>query len=131
MKKVSIFTGCQCIDNPGEGGWCAILKSGEYEKILSGSGRETTSQRMHLTAAIEGLLALKETCYVTIFCRAEYVKGVIIDRWKIRKNRDIVARLYKSEYNHEVNIILNATGPETIYMAACSQRAREEAYRIS
>ena len=56
---VEIFTDGACRGNPGPGGWGVILRLGEREKELWGGERETTNNRMELTAAIRAIEALK------------------------------------------------------------------------
>jgi ribonuclease HI len=58
---VILFTDGACSGNPGPGGWAAILKhpATKSVKTLSGAEARTTNNRMELTAAIEGLKALK------------------------------------------------------------------------
>ena len=85
MKKVQIITDGSCLGNPGPGGWAAILRYGDKVKELYGSAPGTTNNRMELTAAIEGLRALKERCSVEIVTDSEYVKNGItswINGWK-------------------------------------------------
>ena len=53
LTRVEIATDGACKGNPGPGGWGAIIRSGEAERELSGGERETTNNRMELTAAIE------------------------------------------------------------------------------
>ncbi len=81
MKKVELFTDGACSGNPGKGGWGAILKYGEIEKELFGGERETTNNRMELTAAIEGLSALKEPCEVTLYSDSKYLVDGISKGW--------------------------------------------------
>ena len=52
-----MYTDGACKGNPGPGGWGVYLKSGGHEKELWGGERETTNNRMELTAVIEGLAA--------------------------------------------------------------------------
>lgn len=73
MKDVEIFTDGACKGNPGPGGWGAILRMGEHEKELSGGEPATTNNRMELTAAIEGLKALKQPCSVALHTDSKYV----------------------------------------------------------
>ncbi|TAM79603.1 MAG: ribonuclease HI [Acidobacteria bacterium] len=70
MREVTIVTDGSCIGNPGPGGWACILRCGNEARELSGSNGETTSNRMELMAAIEGLRALKAPCLVHLvsFC---------------------------------------------------------------
>ena len=55
MKTVTLYTDGACSGNPGPGGWAAILMFGAHKKELSGGERETTNNRMELTAVIRGL----------------------------------------------------------------------------
>jgi ribonuclease HI len=87
MKKVQVITDGACLGNPGPGGWAAILLHGENRKELYGCEKHTTNNRMELTAAIEGLRALRERCEVEVVTDSEYVKNGItqwITNWKKR-----------------------------------------------
>lgn len=81
MKNVEIYTDGACSGNPGPGGWGAVLKYGNAEKELSGSEKETTNNRMELTAVIKALSALKEKCNVTLCTDSKYVCDAINKRW--------------------------------------------------
>lgn len=82
MKKyVELFTDGACSGNPGPGGWGAILRYGEREKELCGGERETTNNRMELSAAINGLKALKEPCIVRLVTDSKYLADGIIKGW--------------------------------------------------
>ena len=61
MKKIEIFTDGACSGNPGPGGWGAILRFNGTEKELSGGEKDTTNNRMELTAAISALSVIKNT----------------------------------------------------------------------
>lgn len=81
QKKVSIFTDGACSGNPGPGGWGAILRYGTVERELSGGERETTNNRMELTAVIQALTALKESCDVTLYSDSKYVIDAVEKGW--------------------------------------------------
>ncbi len=81
MKEVELFTDGACSGNPGPGGWGAILRFGSHEKELSGGEKATTNNRMELTAVIEGLLALKEPCNVTLTTDSNYVADGLSKGW--------------------------------------------------
>lgn len=81
MKKVEIYTDGACRGNPGKGGWGAVLKYGEVEREISGGERETTNNRMELTAAIEALKLLKEPCSVTLTSDSKYLIDAIEKGW--------------------------------------------------
>lgn len=81
MKHVDIFTDGACAGNPGRGGWAAILKYGKVIKEISGAEKETTNNRMELTAVIEALYALKEPCEVTVTTDSKYVVDSVNNKW--------------------------------------------------
>lgn len=76
-----LYTDGACSGNPGPGGYCAILKSGEHEKCVSGGEKLTTNNRMELIAVIEGLKALKRPCEVTVVSDSKYVCDAINKNW--------------------------------------------------
>lgn len=85
MKQVQLITDGACLGNPGPGGWAYILRFGKHAREKWGSAKDTTNNRMELTAAIEGLGALKEPCQVEVVTDSEYVKNGIttwIHGWK-------------------------------------------------
>jgi ribonuclease HI len=87
MKNVELITDGACLGNPGPGGWAYILRYGTHHKEAWGSEPHTTNNRMELTAAIEGLRALKEPCAVHVVTDSEYLKNGItqwIGSWKLR-----------------------------------------------
>ena len=81
MKHIEIFTDGACSGNPGPGGWGAVLRYGDKEKELSGGEKETTNNRMELTAAIMALKALKEPCKVTLTTDSKYLSDGISKGW--------------------------------------------------
>ncbi len=83
MKHVDIYTDGACRGNPGAGGWGAVLVYGGREKELSGGERETTNNRMELSAAIEALALLKEPCEVTLTSDSKYLVDAITQGWAI------------------------------------------------
>ena len=85
MKQVRAFTDGACSGNPGPGGWGAVLQFGDHERELHGGARDTTNNRMELTAAIEALKALSEPCEVSLTTDSTYVKDGItqwLTNWK-------------------------------------------------
>lgn len=81
MKYVELFTDGACSGNPGPGGWGAVLRYNGHEKELSGGEKDTTNNRMELTAAIMGLSALKEPCEVRLVTDSKYVADGITKGW--------------------------------------------------
>lgn len=88
MKEVKIYTDGACRGNPGKGGWGAVLVYGKHEKELSGGERETTNNRMELTAAIAALSVLREPCRVTLTSDSQYLINGMTKGWAAswRKN---------------------------------------------
>lgn len=86
-KSVTIHTDGACKGNPGPGGWGAVLQYGETRRTLKGGELATTNNRMELTAAIEALTALKQSCEVVLFTDSVYVmQGLTqwMPNWKAR-----------------------------------------------
>jgi ribonuclease HI len=73
LSHVEIATDGACKGNPGPGGWGVLIRMGKREKELSGGEKLTTNNRMELTAAIDGLNALKRPCRVTLSTDSRYV----------------------------------------------------------
>ncbi len=60
MPEIEIYTDGSCLNNPGAGGYGAVLLYGEHRKELSGGFSLTTNNRMEILAAIMGLRELKK-----------------------------------------------------------------------
>jgi ribonuclease HI len=114
-KKVRLITDGSCLGNPGQGGWAAILRFNEHQRELFGYAPHTTNNRMELTAAIEGLKALKEPCEVEVITDSEYLKNGItkwVPNWKRRNwmtadkkpviNRELWEELDEVTAKHQV-----------------------------
>jgi len=118
--EVQLFADGACSGNPGPGGWAFILRhvtSGK-EKEASGAERETTNNRMELTAVIRALESLTRSAAVELVTDSTYVgKGVSewMPKWKANgwrrregtrwaevKNEDLWRRLDALLQNHEV-----------------------------
>ena len=80
-KTVHLYTDGACSGNPGPGGWGAVLIYGEARKELSGGERDTTNNRMELTAAIRGLQALREPCRVILTSDSRYLVDAVTKGW--------------------------------------------------
>lgn len=84
---VEIFTDGACKGNPGPGGWGVLMRYQGTEKELWGGEPNTTNNRMELTAAIQGLMALKRNCEVIVTTDSQYVRKGITEwmvNWKKR-----------------------------------------------
>lgn len=113
--KVTIYSDGGAAPNPGAGGWGALLIYGEQQKELSGGERNTTNNRMELTAACEALEALTKPCVVDFYTDSEYVKkgisewiaGWVKKHWRKADgkpvlNQDLWQRLHEATQKHEI-----------------------------
>ena len=116
MKTVKIYTDGACRGNPGLGGWGVLMVYETKEKKLYGGQKDTTNNQMELKAAIEGLKALSESCFVELTTDSKYVmQGITqwIDNWqknnwktankKDVKNKDLWIELYNEKSKHQIN----------------------------
>jgi ribonuclease HI len=112
---VEIYTDGACRGNPGPGGWAATLAWEGHLRELSGAERETTNNRMELTAVIRALEALRRPMPVRLYTDSQYVRQGITEwlpNWKQRgwrtadrkpvKNRDLWEALDAAAARHEV-----------------------------
>lgn len=88
--KIRIFTDGACSDNPGPGGWAAIVNLKEETQIIKGYEVDTTNNRMELMAVTKALSALldgdvngfdKTKDKVEIHSDSAYVVNAINDKW--------------------------------------------------
>ena len=77
--KVVIYTDGGAEPNPGLGGWAAILRYGQHEKVLTGNDPETTNNRMELQAAISALQALNRPSEIEFYTDSEYLRRGITE----------------------------------------------------
>ncbi|OHD85855.1 ribonuclease HI [Sulfuricurvum sp. RIFCSPLOWO2_12_FULL_43_24] len=135
MKKITLFSDGSALGNPGPGGFGAILRYGDKERIISGGEEHTTNNRMELLGVIEGLRAIKEPCDVTVISDSSYViRGINewLEGWIKRnfakvKNPDLWQEYIKVSRGHRINGVWvrgHNGHPEN---EQCDQIAREEA----
>ena len=72
MNEVIIYTDGSCLGNPGKGGWAAVIINDGKEDIIFGSEKESTNNRMELTAAINALLKIKQDKKIKIYTDSKY-----------------------------------------------------------
>lgn len=83
--EVIIYTDGACSGNPGPGGWGAVLIFGDHRKEIKGGAKDTTNNRMELTAAIRALEELKRPCHIELHTDSNYLREGItswIASWK-------------------------------------------------
>ncbi len=121
MSKFIIFCDGGCRGNHKEeniGGWGAYLQYGEHDKEIYGGVRNTTNNKMELTACIKALEAIRSERHryipVEIYCDSAYVvngmnswiKGWIRNNWinskkKPVENQDLWKRLFALSLGHD------------------------------
>ena len=82
---INIYTDGSCLENPGDGGWAAIIIIDNQKKIISGNQKNTTNNRMELLAPIEALKTLQINSEIEIITDSKYIKlGITewINNWK-------------------------------------------------
>lgn len=139
MKHVQIYTDGACSGNPGPGGWATVLIYRGVEKEISGFVKETTNNRMELTAAVEGLKALKEKCRVSLYTDSAYVHNAFTQGWIISwelngwknskkdpvENQDLWRLLINYTKDHEVAWHKVKGHADDVYNNRCDQLARK------
>ena len=138
MKKISLFCDGSSLGNPGAGGYCAILRFGNVERVVSGGMANATNNQMELLAVIEGLAVLKEPCDVTLISDSSYViKGINewLEGWKRKdfakvKNPELWQRYVEVSKNHKVRGIWVRGHDGHAENEMCDKIAKEEATKI-
>jgi len=100
VSPVEIYTDGACRGNPGPGGWAALLLYDGHEKEISGAERQTTNNRMELTAVIRALEALKKSVAAKVYTDSEYVRRGITEWlgvWKARGWRNAARKPVKNQ----------------------------------
>jgi ribonuclease HI len=142
-KKVQAITDGSCLGNPGPGGWACILRYGERSKEMSGGEPHTTNNRMELTAAIQALDALTESCAVEVVTDSEYVKNGV-ESWmagwkrngwmtKAKKpvlNQDLWEALDRALARHTTTWVWTKGHAHNVDNNRCDELARRAAARI-
>ena len=82
---IKIYTDGSCIENPGKGGWAAIILNNGNKIEIKGNKENATNNQMELLAPIQALKKIPKGCKVQIFTDSKYVKSGItewIHNWK-------------------------------------------------
>jgi len=76
-----------------QGGWAAVIVDGGQKRVFSGMAKRTTSNRMEITAALEGILKTKPGTEVVVYTDSQYLFGCMARGWQRRANRDLWEQL--------------------------------------
>ena len=112
---IKIYTDGSCLENPGSGGWAAIINDDGNIKKISGSEKSTTNNRMELMATIRALSDIKSKDEIELYTDSQYVKlGItewintwIKNSWKTSKkedvkNKDLWLKLYNLDQSLDI-----------------------------
>ncbi len=116
MNKVVIYTDGSCLNNPGNGGYAAILSYQGHTLEIWGGEKESTNNRMEMTAVIKALEQLKSPCEVELHADSKYVLDAFekgwLKNWKARdwktadkkpvKNRDLWEIMDAAAAKHKI-----------------------------
>ena len=94
---IKIYTDGSCLENPGNGGWAAIINENGNTTKISGNEKNTTNNRMELMAPINALKNIDAKNEIEIFTDSQYVKlGItewintwVKNDWKTSKREDV------------------------------------------
>ena len=76
---IKIYTDGSCLNNPGNGGWAAIINMNGEVKKISGSVKDTTNNKMELMAPIKALQEIRGNEQIEIYTDSQYVRLGITD----------------------------------------------------
>ena len=81
---MDVYTDGGCLDNPGPGGWAAVIYDGSKSTEISGFESSTTNQRMELRAAVEALKRLEAPRQVRLYSDSAYLINGMNQRWYLK-----------------------------------------------
>ncbi len=131
-QAIHIFTAASCLGTYGPGGWSVILRYGQAVKSISGHHPDTSANRMHILAAIEGLQALKKPLPIHLYTTSDYlrdgitgwVKGWQRRNWQTRagkpvSHRDLWEALLEASAAYQVrwHLVSNRALPDEMVQA--------------
>lgn len=136
MAKITIYTDGAAKGNPGNGGYGAVLMSGNHKKELSEGFRLTTNNRMELLSVIVALEAIKNPANVQIFSDSKYVVDSVEKGWvfgwqkkgfKGKKNIDLWKRFLLIYPKHKIKFTWVKGHAGNLYNERCDTLAVEAA----
>jgi ribonuclease HI len=115
VAEITIYTDGAAKGNPGNGGYGAVLLSGNHRKELSEGFRNTTNNRMELLSVIVALEQIKKSAAeVTVYSDSKYVVDAVEKGWLFnwekkgfvkKKNIDLWQRFLKIFRKHHVKFV--------------------------
>ena len=115
---IKIYTDGSCLNNPGNGGWAAIINDNEIIKKISGSVKDTTNNKMELMGPIMALQEIDKNNEIEIYTDSQYVRlGItewihkwIKNNWQTSKkepvkNKELWMQLYELTKSYKIKWI--------------------------
>ena len=87
--QVTIYTDGAAMPNPGKAGWAAILLYGTHVRELSGPIAHATNNQAELTAALEGIRAVKKPCRITVISDSQWLVKCGSREWSRNANTEL------------------------------------------
>ena len=84
------------------GGWGAVIVEDGKKQVFSGIASRTTSNRMEITAALEGILHTPQGSEVVVYTDSQYLFGCMTKGWQRRANRDLWEELDEAVNQRQV-----------------------------
>jgi len=110
-----IYTDGACSGNPGPGGWGAVILDEKKNEInISGEEKDTTNNRMELTAPIMALKRIKKASKIIIYTDSIYLKNGITTWIKNWENNGWMNSNKKPVKNKDLWLTLNQLSKEKI-----------------
>jgi len=97
-----------------QGGWGAVIAEDGQKRVFSGMTNKTTSNRMEITAALEGILHTPQGAEAIVYTDSQYLFGCMSQGWQRRANRDLWEQLDEAVSQRKVRwqwIDRNTTNP--------------------
>ncbi|MBI2868781.1 MAG: cyclic pyranopterin monophosphate synthase MoaC [Chloroflexi bacterium] len=85
------------------GAWAAVMVEDRRRQVFSGTVEKTTSQRMEITAALEGISRLPPGAELKVYTDSQYVFGCATKNWRRRANRDLWEKLDQAAGERQVH----------------------------
>lgn len=150
MEKIVIYTDGACSNNPGPGGYCAIIQrtiktTGEVkERVISGAEYQTTNNRMEITAVLKGLEAIAKPSEIDVYSDSAYVCNSFnegwLDSWPEKKwrnssnkpvlNKDLWQRMIVQRQKHVVRLHKVTAHADDFLNNRCDALARRQIMKV-
>jgi ribonuclease HI len=142
MNEIIVYTDGSCLNNPGKGGYAAVILEESGEKIISGGYKYTTNNRMEILAIINAVKYLNNySGKITVYTDSRLICDTInkgwLQNWKRKGwiksdkkpvlNKDLWSELDVCMRGKNISINWVKAHAGTHYNEQCDQIARDMA----